>query len=73
VLQYIQEKAELKPELFQATSFGEHRPVASNDTPEGRRSNRRVEIYLKDKTADVDFVNEDTDLITVETSFNESE
>lgn len=29
-----------------AMGFGEHRPVASNSTAEGRVKNRRVEIYL---------------------------
>ncbi len=50
VLQYLQDKTPLNPTYFKATSFGEHRPVATNNTPEGRRSNRRVEIYLKDQT-----------------------
>jgi len=31
---------------FEASSYGEFRPVATNDTPEGRRRNRRVEIYI---------------------------
>jgi chemotaxis protein MotB len=30
-----------------AISFGEYRPVASNDTPEGRSKNRRIEIILR--------------------------
>ena len=72
VLQYLQEKANLKPEFFQATSFGEHRPVATNETPEGRRSNRRVEIYLKDRTLEAS-AGVDSDIITFETSFNELE
>lgn len=29
-----------------AASFGEYRPVASNDTPEGKTANRRIEIVL---------------------------
>ncbi|MFO7610814.1 MAG: OmpA family protein [Candidatus Krumholzibacteriia bacterium] len=30
-----------------ATGYGEHRPVAGNDSPQGRTANRRVEILLK--------------------------
>ena len=69
VLQYLQ-KSKLKTRIFQATSFGEHRPVATNETPEGRRSNRRVEIYLKDRTLEAS-AGVDSDIITFETSFNE--
>ena len=28
------------------TGYGAYRPIASNDTPEGRRANRRIEIML---------------------------
>jgi flagellar motor protein MotB len=28
--------------------FGKIRPVATNDTPEGRQTNRRVEIVISD-------------------------
>lgn len=30
-----------------AASYGENRPVADNDTPEGRKKNRRIEIHLR--------------------------
>lgn len=36
----------LSPARFQARGYGEHRPAASNLTPEGRRQNRRIEISL---------------------------
>jgi outer membrane protein OmpA-like peptidoglycan-associated protein len=36
----------VKPDLVSAHAFGETRPVASNDTPEGRAKNRRVDITL---------------------------
>ena len=38
--------AGLPPGRFHARGFGEHRPVASNETPAGRARNRRIEISL---------------------------
>jgi len=35
------------PERMTVISFGQYAPVASNDTPEGRAQNRRIEIRLK--------------------------
>jgi chemotaxis protein MotB len=36
----------VNPNLVSAQGFGEKDPVASNDTPEGRAQNRRVELTL---------------------------
>jgi chemotaxis protein MotB len=36
----------VNPSLVSAQGFGEANPVASNDTPEGRAQNRRVELTL---------------------------
>ena len=36
----------VNPALISAQGFGEADPVASNDTPEGREQNRRVELTL---------------------------
>ena len=36
----------VNPALVSAQGFGEADPVASNDTPEGREQNRRVELTL---------------------------
>ena len=36
----------IAPERITAEGFGETRPIASNETPEGRRKNRRVLVIL---------------------------
>ncbi len=41
------EKEGVAPAQLIAISFGENSPVASNDTPEGRSRNRRIEIILR--------------------------
>jgi chemotaxis protein MotB len=45
VLHYLEEK-QVSPEKLAAIGYGEYRPVTSNDTAEGRRKNRRVEIVI---------------------------
>jgi len=36
----------VNPNLLSAQGFGATNPVASNDTPEGRSKNRRIEVAL---------------------------
>ena len=36
----------VNPNLLSAQGFGDTHPIASNDTPEGRAKNRRVEVTL---------------------------
>lgn len=42
----ILENTALDPGRFSAVGYGEHHPVASNDTPEGKAKNRRVELSI---------------------------
>ena len=44
------ETAGVPPERLLASGRGEYSPVASNDDPDGRRKNRRIEITLIDKS-----------------------
>lgn len=46
VVHYFVDDCGLDPQLLQARSFGQHHPVASNDSKEGRQQNRRVEIVI---------------------------
>ncbi len=48
VLHFLEENG-VRPELLVASGYGEYRSVASNDTPEGRQRNRRVEIVILPK------------------------
>jgi len=46
VLHYVIKKYGVDPSRIAAVGYGEHRPVASNDTEEGRAMNRRVVITV---------------------------
>jgi chemotaxis protein MotB len=46
VARFLQEQGGIAPAVLAATGYGEHHPVASNETPEGRSENRRIEIVL---------------------------
>jgi outer membrane protein OmpA-like peptidoglycan-associated protein len=41
---YLVQNFRLDPARVRAIGYGESRPLASNDTPEGRSQNRRVEV-----------------------------
>ncbi|MGB9711413.1 MAG: OmpA/MotB family protein [Thermodesulfovibrio sp.] len=45
VLHFLLQKG-LNPDRFMIAGYGEYRPVASNDTEEGRAKNRRVELII---------------------------
>jgi len=46
VLHYLVKDQGIAPERLSAIGYGEYRPVASNETKEGRKQNRRVEIVI---------------------------
>lgn len=46
VIRYLVEVKRIPPVRLSAVGYGEFKPVASNETAEGRQSNRRVEMVL---------------------------
>jgi chemotaxis protein MotB len=46
VIEYFTKEQKLDPARFIAAGYGEYRPIAPNDTPEGRAHNRRIEIVM---------------------------
>ena len=46
VLHFLIDDCGVLPERLSANGCGEYRPVASNDTAEGKKQNRRVEIII---------------------------
>lgn len=55
---FIQEKNVIEPEKLVNISYGQFRPIAGNETREGRTENRRVEILMIDAGADLRSLNE---------------
>ncbi|NUM54541.1 MAG: OmpA family protein [Candidatus Hydrogenedentes bacterium] len=51
VIMALTDAAGLPPDMFSASGYGEYRPVATNDTPEGRSKNRRVDFVIYDENA----------------------
>ena len=46
VLRYLTEDGAVDPSRVYAAGYGEHRPLATNETPEGRALNRRADIVV---------------------------
>jgi chemotaxis protein MotB len=44
VVKFLISKVDIEPSRLAAVAFGEYRPIASNDTEEGRNKNRRIVI-----------------------------
>jgi len=45
VVEYLQKEG-INPEKLSAAGYGEYQPVTSNDTAQGRKKNRRVEVII---------------------------
>jgi chemotaxis protein MotB len=46
VVRYLQESTDIPAAKLSAVGYGQYRPIADNDKPEGRALNRRIEIVL---------------------------
>ncbi len=53
VRQHIFRVTKVHPERFSIVGYGEYRPIASNDTPEGRSANRRVTLMILRNTYNI--------------------
>ena len=53
IVNIIKETQNINPENLTAAGRGEFSPIASNDTPEGRAKNRRIEVILTPKLDEV--------------------
>jgi chemotaxis protein MotB len=51
MLRFLIVKSGLQPDLISAAGYAEYRPAASNDTAEGRASNRRVDLVILNPAA----------------------
>src|SRR5208283_4519720 len=47
IVTYLEEQG-LDPNELSAVAFGKYHPIASNDSPEGRAQNRRINIVIQD-------------------------
>jgi chemotaxis protein MotB len=50
ILRYLQDNGGIPPNRLVAVGFAEYQPVASNNSPEGRQKNRRIEILFRSGT-----------------------
>lgn len=50
---YFEEQSGLRPQLLRPIGFGKNYPIDTNDTPEGRERNRRVELVIVSKDSSI--------------------
>jgi OmpA-OmpF porin, OOP family len=48
VMRWLVERGKIEPARLESVGVGPDRPIAGNDTVEGRQSNRRVELHIVD-------------------------
>lgn len=53
IVNILSENSKINPESLTAAGRGEHAPVASNDTAEGKAKNRRIEVILTPKLDEI--------------------
>lgn len=53
VVRFLEQKVGIDPKLLEATGYGEHQPIATNETAKGRAQNRRIEIVLLPKDPEI--------------------
>ncbi len=53
MLEYLVDRHGFDPVKMSATGFAEHRPFATNDTPQGRAKNRRVDIVILNRQGEL--------------------
>lgn len=56
VAQHLLGKLPISPANLNAMGYGETRPVANNETPEGRKRNRRIDVVIKPQWLDTQTV-----------------
>jgi chemotaxis protein MotB len=49
VVKFLVTLLDMQPEILNAVGMGDTKPLVSNDTPEGRLKNRRVEVVIHAK------------------------
>lgn len=49
VVRILQDECGVPPSLLRSTGFGEYQPIGDNTTPDGRQSNRRIDIVITAK------------------------
>lgn len=53
IVEILRENSSINPENLTAAGRGEFAPIASNDTPEGKAKNRRIEVILTPKLDEI--------------------